>query len=62
MSSVLPKVFAFADDINATIKDIDGGTEQLFKEYQRLTKLSGLQLNADKTEIMGFGAPSREKS
>ena len=60
LNSSLPKVYAYADDVNATIKDTLTGAKQIFKEYQRLTKLSGLQLNADKTEIMRFGKSYQE--
>ena len=54
--SNLPKVYAYADDVNATIKDSITGINELFKEYERLTIISGLELNADKTEIMRLGA------
>ena len=51
----LPKSYAYADDVSATIQDEDESLSAVFKEYERLTKLSGLELNADKTEIMKFG-------
>ena len=48
----IPKVYAYADDVNAIIKNNPAGLQELFKEYGRLTEASGLELNADKTEIM----------
>ena len=48
----LPKAYAYADDINGTIKHNETSVQALFEEYERLTKASGLELNADKTEIM----------
>jgi len=48
----LPKAYAYADDVNSLIKNSRESLQELFNEYARLTNLSGLQLNADKTEIM----------
>ena len=48
----IPKVYAYADDVNAIIKNERSSLQELFKEYGRLTEASGLELNADKTEIM----------
>ena len=48
----MPKIAGYADDINAMIKNEVLGVQQLFKEYERLTRVSRLELNADKTEIM----------
>ena len=53
--AALPKVYAYADDVNSTIEDSPSSLKALFKEYERLTKMSGLELNADKTEIMRLG-------
>ena len=50
----LPKLYAYADDVSAIIKNCPVSLQELFNEYSRLTKLSGLQLNADKTEILPF--------
>ena len=58
----LPKVYAYADDVNATIKDTAEGVKAVFKEYERLTIKSGLELNADKTEIMQMGCDIRLKT
>ena len=51
----LPKTYAYADDVNATIKDSPASLCALFNEYERLTRMSGLELNAQKTEIMRLG-------
>ena len=48
----LPKVYAYADDVSSIIVNSERGLQALFDEYERLTKASGLELNADKTEIM----------
>ena len=50
----LPKAYAYADDVNCAIKNKDGTLQGIFAEYCRLTRMSGLELNADKTEILGF--------
>ena len=51
----LPKVYAYADDVNALIKNDAVGAQAVFDEYARLSNESGLELNADKTEILNFG-------
>jgi len=48
----LPKAYAYADDVNGLIRNTRESLQELFNEYSRLTNLSGLELNADKTEIM----------
>ena len=55
LNSNLPKAYAFADDVNAVMKRTDTGLQALFSEYERLTMLSGLKLNADKTELLEIG-------
>jgi hypothetical protein len=47
----IPKILAYADDITC-ITDTKDGIKEIFKEYERLSKASGLMLNADKTEII----------
>ena len=44
-----------------TIADKKESLRALFKEYERLSKLSGLELNADKTEVMRLGKNHLEK-
>ena len=46
------KVLAYADDV--TIICRNANLQPLFDEYERLTLVSGLALNADKTEIFNF--------
>jgi len=48
---VAPKILAYADDITC-ITDTARGVKNIFLEYERLSKASGLMLNADKTEIL----------
>ena len=52
----LPKAFAYADDVNCVMEDSETSLRNLFLEYERLTKISGLELNADKTELMKIGS------
>ena len=55
----IPKAYAYADDVNAVIKNNPMALQELFKEYGRLTEASGLELNADKTEIMQLRASNQ---
>ena len=50
--SVEVKVLAYADDV--TIVCRNGNLQPIFTEYERLSKVSGLHLNADKTEILNL--------
>ena len=52
LGSELPKSYAYADDVNAVIANNHESLQQLFSEYERLTRLSGLELNANKTELL----------
>jgi hypothetical protein len=52
----LPKVAAYADDVNSLTQNDPESLTNVFKEYERLTKLSGLELNANKTEILRIKA------
>jgi hypothetical protein len=45
-----PKLVAYADDITILTHNERDSVNAIFEEYYRLTKASGLQLNADKTE------------
>jgi hypothetical protein len=51
-SGISFKAAAYADDISVICRNNYNSVQQVFKEYERLTKLSGLELNADKTEIL----------
>ena len=48
------KTLAYADDIAVITTNSDESSQALFGEYNRLTKCSGLTLNADKTEILNM--------
>ena len=48
----IPKVVAYADDITCMIKPTNESLRRIFTQYERLTNISGLKLNADKTEII----------
>jgi exonuclease III len=50
-----PKVYGYADDITCVIANEAEGKQALFKQYEDFTKISGLRLNAEKTEIYEFG-------
>ena len=63
---ILPKVYAYADDVNGMIRNTQRSLQALFNEYARLTRVSGLELNADKTEMLHVNRrnviePVREK-
>jgi len=46
------KTHGFADDVATTIKNCSKSLNELFKEYEKFTKISGITLNAEKTEII----------
>ena len=46
------KAGAFADDVGALCKGDSRSVQRVFTQYERLTRKSGLVLNADKTEIL----------
>ena len=48
------KAGGFADDINVICGGDRGSVQRIFVQYERLTKRSGLTLNADKTEILAL--------
>jgi exonuclease III len=51
---------AYADDISVICKKNMESIQQVFHEYERLTKRSGLELNADKTEILILNDKDKE--
>ena len=55
LNAALPKTYSYADDVSGTIKNDENSLRAFFKEYERLTRLSGLELNAEKTEILQLG-------
>ena len=52
LNVVIPKSFAYADDVNLVTINDRATLKNVFCEYERLTKNSGLTLNAEKTEIL----------
>ena len=62
LNKPLPKVYAYADDINAAIKNTINNPQGIFKEYERLSKMSGLILNAEKTELLQLGRDVIERT
>ena len=46
------KVLAYADDVSIVCRN--GNLQPIFDEYERLTNISGLALNADKTEVFNL--------
>ena len=50
----LPPAYAYADDVSGCIKNSAISLQEIFFEYERLTNQSGLELNADQTEIIHF--------
>jgi hypothetical protein len=48
------KVAAYADDISVICCRTSRSISEVFREYERLTRRSGLELNADKTEILNL--------
>ena len=46
------KAGAYADDVSIICKNNLESIQEVFNEYNRLSKRSGLVLNADKTEIL----------
>ena len=51
---VIPKSFGYADDVTVVINNSLGCVQEIFREYEIFSKASGLILNAEKTEILGF--------
>jgi len=45
-----PKIIGYADDVTIITENTNNSVKQIFHEYEKLTKASGLKLNADKTE------------
>ena len=56
---LLPKAYSYADDLSCVTRNSAGCLQGIFDEYSRLTKLAGLELNAEKTELMRFASELR---
>ena len=48
----IPKAIAYADDVACIINSNKGNLQKIFDHYQEMSSVSGLNLNADKTEII----------
>ena len=48
----LPKAISYADDVACILHPDESNLQKIFHHYQRMSELSGLNLNADKTEII----------
>ena len=48
----IPKVVSYADDVACIIKSDKSNLQRIFNHYQDMTNTSGLNLNADKTEVI----------
>jgi hypothetical protein len=59
LSYTWPIVYGYADDITCVINNDSISKQALINEYETFTRISGLHLNADKTEIYEFGEPTR---
>ena len=59
LNESLPKAFAYADDVSCLCKNDRTSLQAIFKEYERLTSLSGLELNAEKTELLKFASADK---
>jgi hypothetical protein len=49
------KASGYADDVAIVCINNLGSPQEVFFEFERLTRKSGLELNADKTETLGIG-------
>ena len=49
-----PKIIGYADDVTIITENTNNSVKQIFHEYERLTRASGLKLNADKTEKLNI--------
>ena len=56
------KTLAYADDIAVITKNSDDLFNKIFAEYGKLTKISGLTLNADKTEILNLSNSDKQST
>ena len=60
-NTVMPKVLSYADDVACLIEPTQQNLDAVFRNYESMTKFSGLKLNAEKTEIIGLrGQPNYE--
>ena len=53
--NIIPKTLSYADDVACISRPTTQNVNRIFYHYERMTQLSGLKLNADKTEIISKG-------
>ena len=56
------KALAYADDIAIVSKNTNSSFNNIFAEYGKLTEMSGLTLNADKTEILNLSQSNKHNT
>jgi exonuclease III len=54
-SKICPKTGAFADDVGTITKGDKVSIDEVFREYKRFSKMSGIEINETKTEVMKMG-------
>ena len=57
----IDKVCGYADNIVFIIKECNRSIKKLFKTYHSFSKISGIELNTAKTEILRIGDEHIEK-
>ena len=60
--SKLPKIISYADDVACLIHPSQANLDIIFKHYEKMTSISGLKLNADKTELIQLGGEPEYKA
>ena len=53
--NIIPKTLYYADDVACILRPTTQNVNRIFYHYERMTQLSGLKLNVDKTEIISKG-------
>jgi hypothetical protein len=48
ISFTWPKIIGYADNVTINTENTNNSVKQIFNESERLTRVSGLKLNADK--------------
>ena len=51
---VVIKAGGYADDVHVICGADDESVKGIFRQYERLTRMSGLELNAEKTDILSM--------
>jgi hypothetical protein len=59
-SGIKFKSSAYADDISVICQNEPGCIQSIFREYERLTRRSGLELNADKTHLLKLNSSEND--